>query len=156
MCLHRIAYSIFAVVCFSVTANALCVNVPRVSLRSGPGTKFGETWKVGKYMPLKKKGDSKNGWIPVTDMDGKSHWVYSSAVTDQYECAAVKTDFTVVRAVANESGSPTPIRYVDRYWPAKKVRFEDDWMFLEDDFGNRYWIKENKLWRPLVYSQISF
>ncbi|OQW50504.1 MAG: hypothetical protein A4S09_01545 [Proteobacteria bacterium SG_bin7] len=156
MCPHRIVYSIFAVISFSVAADALCVNVPRVSLRSGPGPKYEETWRVGKYTPLKKKGESKNGWIPVADMDGKNHWVYGSSVTDEYECAAVKADFTVVRTVASETGALAPIRYVDRYWAAKKVRFEDDWMFLEDDFGNRYWIKESKLWRPVVYSQISF
>jgi hypothetical protein len=156
MCLYRIVYSIFAVICFSITAQALCVNVPRVSLRSGPGPKFAETLKVGKYTPLKRKGDSKGGWIPVTDMDGDSHWIYAGAVSEEFECAAVKVDYTVVRTVASETGQISPIRYVDRYWPAKKVRMEDDWMQLEDDFGNRYWIKENKVWRPLIYSQISF
>lgn len=140
----------------STSVNALCVNVPRVSLRAGPGPKFKETWKVGKYTPLKRKGDSKAGWIPVTDIEGASHWVYSSAVTEEYECVAVKTDFVVLRTAANDNGSPAPVRYADKYWPARKVRMEDDWIFLEDDFGNRYWVKENKVWRPVVYSQISF
>ncbi len=156
MYLRRMLFILFIFSFFADIAQAVCVNVPRVSLRSGPGPKYKETWKVGKYTPLKRKGDLRNGWMPVTDMDGESHWVYSSAVTEEYECVSVKADFLVLRAEPQENGAVAPARYADKYWPAKKIRMEDDWIHLEDDFGNRYWVKENRVWRPLIYSQISF
>ncbi|MDZ4660299.1 MAG: hypothetical protein SGJ18_01635 [Pseudomonadota bacterium] len=140
---------------FSNLAGALCVSASKAVLRSGPGTQFRETWSVGKFMPLKFK--SKRGsWFEVSDLDGKSHWVFSGVVTEDFSCVAVKVPYVVLRQGPGEGSLPAAFKIADKYFPYKKLRREDNWIELEDDFGDQYWVKDSFVWWPVSYAKVSF
>lgn len=72
-----------AIVLLSNSAGALCVTVSEANLRSGPGTNYGKTWEVFKFMPFKRLS-KKGNWLKVQDVDGDKHWIYRKLVTDNF------------------------------------------------------------------------
>jgi SH3-like domain-containing protein len=127
------------------SADALCVKAPKANLRSGPGTQYEKTWHVYKYFPLKTLG-SKGNWFKVQDVDGDVHWIYRKLVTDNFDCAVVKT------AIANVRSGPGT-RFETKYFgPAGKydsfkiLKRQGKWVKVLDEFKNMGWIYRKLLW----------
>ena len=133
----------------------MCVTSSKAVLRSGPGTQFRETWVVGKFMPLKFISQ-KGSWFEVSDLDSKSHWVFSGYVTEDFSCVVVRVPYVVLRQGPGETSPPAAFRIADKYFPYKKLRREDDWIELEDDFGGQYWVKDTSVWWPVSYAKVKF
>ncbi len=149
---NLIVFSLLVI--FSSIAEALCVSAGKAVLRAGPGTQYRETWTVGKFMPLKFKSQ-KGSWYEVSDLDGKSHWVFAGAVTEDFSCVAVKVPYVLLRQGPGENSLPASFKIADKYFPYKKLRREDEWIELEDDFGGQYWVKDTFVWWPVSYSKVS-
>ena len=123
---------------------ALCVKAKTANLRAGPSTRSEKTWEVYQYTPLKKVG-YKNNWYKVEDVDGDSHWIYASLVTDNYYCAVVKTAKATVRLKPRISKS-TFIAIVEKYYSFKYLARKGKWAKVEDEDGNVFWIYRSLIW----------
>ena len=106
-------------------------------------------------MPLKKIGE-KGGWYKVQDVDKETHWVPKGAVTDNIVCVVVRSKSTRLRTGPGSQFPLADFQVVDKYTPFKKLGREEDWIFLEDDDGQKYWTADASLWQPLTYVQLSF
>lgn len=112
-------------------------------------------WTVGKYMPLlelKRKGS----WYLVRDLEGKKMWIYSSLVTDRYDCAVIKAKTTNLRKGPGTKFGKTHLAQAHRYHPFKKLDRDGGWLKLEDDYGYKHWVFEKNLWEPLNYSTLTY
>lgn len=126
-------------------AGALCVSVPEANLRGGPGTKYGKTWEVFKYMPFKRLSQ-KGNWYKVQDVDNDKHWIYRKLVTDRYDCAVVKVNKANVRSGPGtrfEKKYYSPSLKYDSY---KVLKRKGEWVKVLDEFGEIGWIFRKLLW----------
>ena len=82
----------------SIQGKTLCVSASRAYLRSGPGRQFNPpTWTVHRYMPLREL-QRKDGWVKVRDVDGETHWIKSTLVTDKIQCVTIKSSRANIRS----------------------------------------------------------
>jgi hypothetical protein len=77
---------------FSCPVHALCVNVEKANLRSGPGIEYRKSGIAFKYMPLRELHRDRK-WYKVQNADGDVHWIYGKSVTDKIKCAVVRVSF---------------------------------------------------------------
>ncbi len=136
-------------------ANALCVTTYIANLRDGPGPKHKITWTVPKYTPLVEIRKTA-GWYEVEDMDGERHWVYSTNVSRNMVCLAVKVPTAKLRDAPGSQGALAMLRQVDRYTPFKRLDVQGEWAQVEASWGETYWVDESNLWRPVRISRVSF
>ncbi len=129
----------------SGAASALCVKVPTANLRKGPGTSYGKSWKVYKYMPLEKIGQQ-GRWEHVRDVDGDTHWVYDRLVTGDMQCAVVKVDKANVRTGPGTNYAKSPLSPVERYYSFKVLGQKDGWVQVQDEVFNSGWVSNKLLW----------
>lgn len=124
---------------------ALCVNAPEANLRTGPGTKYGKSWEVFKFMPFKKIS-KKGNWYRVKDVDGDIHWVYTKLVTKKFKCAVVKTDKANIRIGPGTNYSKSALSPALKYDSFKIVKTGPSWVKVSDEFGDTGWIFKKLLW----------
>jgi SH3-like domain-containing protein len=131
----------------SCAAEALCVNVSTANVRSGPGTQYEVVWKVYRYMPFEKVGESvPRGWYAVRDVEGDVDWLSRNLVRQDVRCAVVKKVRTNVRKGPG-------MRYRKTFWsPAaqyssfKVLRSKGSWVKVRSEWGEVGWIHKNNLW----------
>ncbi len=134
---------------------SLCVNVSQANLRAGPKANSKLLWTVGRYMPLLEV-DLQDGWYLVKDVDGKKMWIYSTLVTDEFDCAVIKVSSTNLRSMPDSKAAQTPLSVAYKYQPFKKLQREDNWLYLQDSYGGKHWVIDRNLWEPLEYTTLSY
>lgn len=136
--------------CLAVPArqcSALCVNVSKANLRTGPGTEYMKSWEVGKYMPFEKVGMSLSGdWYAVKDVDGDVHWIFKKLVDESCRTAVVTGDKIAVRKGPGTSYSKTSPGLVSKYHCFKVVEEKGNWLKGTDSSGATGWIHKKFLW----------
>ncbi len=126
-------------------ADALCVNVQKANIRSGPGTQYVIVWEVYKYMPFDKVGTPITGnWFAVRDVDGDVNWIHKSLVTNRYRCAVVKTEGVNLRT--GPGTKYLKIGVVKKYYSFKILQRRGMWVRLKDEWGSIGWIHRSYLW----------
>ena len=136
-------------------AVALCVNTAKAHLYAEPSYSAKKLWTVGRYMPLLELR-SKGAWYQVKDLDGEKMWIPQSKVTYDFDCAVIKVGKSTLRRGPGTRHPQTPLSYAGKYMAFKKIRRDEAWLHLEDDFGFRHWVFENNLWEPLAYTTIDY
>jgi SH3-like domain-containing protein len=136
---------------FGLTSNSfsLCVDKSQANLRSGPGAQYNLTWKIFKYMPIKKVSSKKvknSAWYKVSDIDGDTHWISSRLVTSKYKCAAVKKDNVSVRKKPNDKSQKALISPAQKYYSFKVLKTQKNWIKVTDENNNSGWISRKMLW----------
>ena len=131
----------------SVDAGALCVNVSKANLRSGPSTKYEKVWEVYKYMPFKKVGVSLSGdWYAVQDVDGDVSWIYKKLVTEKYQCAVVKSEEVNVRKGPGTKYGKSSSGPAKQYYSFKVLKKQGRWVKVKDEWGVIGWVHADYLW----------
>lgn len=134
---------------------AVCAKSSLVTLKAEPSDKAKTSWKVAKYMPFLRQ-EKKGAWIKVTDLDGISHWGKSRDFRTDQRCVVVKVAVAKLRAEPKAEAPTADIKTLDRYTPLKRLAEEGPWILVEDEMGNRAWINETNVWKPLAVTPISF
>lgn len=134
-------------VCAPVQAAPLCVKASEANLRQGPGTNYGKTWKVYKYMPLSQVG-RQGSWYEVKDVDGDRHWIYANLVSSSLRCAVVKVDKANMRSGPGTGHAQTEISPVEKYYSFRVLERKGDWVKVRDEVDNVGWISSALLWLP--------
>jgi len=130
-----------------IYSHALCVKVSTANLRSGPGKQYEKMWQVHKYMPLKKVGVSPSGyWYAVRDVDGDVNWIHKSLVTNQYQCAVVKSEIVNVRTGPGTTYDKKYIEPALRYDSFRVLKTKGSWVKVKDEWNDIGWIHNNFLW----------
>ena len=126
---------------------ALCVNVSKANLRSGPSTKYEKVWEVYKYMPFMKVGVSLSGdWYAVQDVDGDVSWIYKKLVTDKYQCAVVKSTEVNVRKGPGTNYGKTSSGPAKQYYSFRVLEKQGQWVKVKDEWGAIGWVHTDFLW----------
>ncbi len=142
-----ISCMLLSVIIVATNVNALCIDVPKANLRSGPGTSYEIVWEIFKYMPFLKVGTSTSGeWYAVKDIDGDVNWIHKKLVTDKYNCAAVKADEVNVRTGPGTNYSKSPVSPVTQYYSFRILERKGAWVKLKDEWDNIGWIHKDYLW----------
>ena len=136
-------FSVFAV----NPAYAVCVNVSKANVRTGPGTWYEKMWDVYKYTPLQKVGVSVSGdWYAARDVDGDIVWIKKGLVTNGYGCAVVKTHQVNVRTGPGTSRPLSPLSPAVHYDSFRVMEKRGGWIKVKDEKGNTGWIDKSDLW----------
>jgi SH3-like domain-containing protein len=147
-----IVYSIFA----SMPAPALCVSSFQARLRANPSLSAKVTWVVGRHMPLLEI-NRKGAWIQVQDVDGVNHWISSQDVSAQARCVVVRVERAALRQGPNVKAPLAVIENADKYTAFKRLEAEpEQWYFVEDEAGGKYWINAAQVWRATKVNKIGF
>ena len=127
-------------------SQALCVNVKKANLRSGPSTKKQISWEVFKYMPLQKI-KKQGSWYKVKDFEGDFHWVFKTIITSKYKCAVVKASKANLRTgPGTKFKKADDLPSVDKYTVFKLSKIKGKWAKVTDSFGDSYWISRKLVW----------
>jgi SH3-like domain-containing protein len=128
-------------------AEALCVNVSKANLRSGPSTKYEKVWEVYKYMPFMKVGTSLSGdWYAVQDVDGDVSWIYKKLVTEKYQCAVVKSEEVNIRKGPGTNYEKIPSGTAKQYFSFRVLKKQGPWVQVKDEWGATGWVHTDFLW----------
>ncbi len=149
---------LFLLFAFSSAFANLCVSAPKATLREAPHKDSKITWVVGRYMPLKEISRAK-GWVQVSDIDGKQHWVSSTQVqraAPGARCLAVKSDYVMVRAGPGRGFEPTDLGLVDKYTPLRDQGGEDGWTKVQNDSGQQGWLPLSSTWKPVDIVRLNY
>jgi SH3-like domain-containing protein len=138
-------FILFGLLVLTDYAQALCVSVAEANLRGGPGTKYEKTWEVFKYMPFNKLS-KKGGWYKVRDVDGDVHWIFSSLVTEKFQCAVVKVEKANIRTGPGTKYSKSALSPALKYDSYKVLKIKSSWVHVMDEFGDKGWISRKLLW----------
>jgi len=128
---------------------ALCVQVERASLHSGPGEDHPKSWEAIRYTPLKRLG-KQSGWYQVENVDRDKHWIREDLVTTAYPCVVIQHDFANLRS---GPGTQYPVKGAGRgvkHLAFRLVKTQADWLQVEDAEGDRVWIHA-----PLTWGQVN-
>lgn len=107
-------------------------------------------------MPLVQL-DRRGAWIKVQDLDGETHWAQSKDVTSKGRCVVVKALSTKLRIKPSSKAPTFEIPSVDRYTAFKRLESDpESWYWVEDEVGNRAWVRSTDVWRPVKVSNIGF
>lgn len=135
----------------------LCVNAAQAKLRTGPGNSFPVSWVVGRNTPLVEVDEQKKGaWIPVADMDGEKHWVASSVVTNNFQCLSVRTQWARLRTGPGAQFPLADITQVDKYTPLRRFEMDNGWYQVVAPDGQKVWVNETTVWRPVKVLNVNF
>jgi SH3-like domain-containing protein len=135
-------------------ASGLCVKIDHASLRAGPGPQEKVDWVVGQNMPLKRLS-SRGSWIEVEDLDGQAHWIASSAVNNS-ECVVIKSAVAHLRQGPGTQFPSAEMSVADKYTPFKKLDRDGDWLQVADEYGEKYWVNDAKIWYPVNRTSVTF
>lgn len=134
---------------------ALCVNADHVNLRAKPDAKSKVSWVVGRNMPLIQI-DKRGPWLQVRDFEGEKHWIHARHVTSKVNCVVVRAKVANLRLGPGSEYHPTDLGLVKKYATFKKVGREEEWLKVQDSFGQIHWAHEKSVWEPRNYSRITF
>ena len=130
-------------------ARELCVNVPKVDLRVGPGTDYEVGWQVYKYMPFIQVGISLSGdWYAVQDVDKTVLWIDKNLVTDKYRCTVVTTGAVNVRTGPGTHHRKSLLDHAKQYDSFKVEKSEGQWIKVRAEDNRTGWIRKDFLWTP--------
>lgn len=132
---------------------ATCVSNNEVALKSKPDGKT--SWIVGRYMPLIELS-RKGAWIQVSDVDNTKHWIHARNLTSKFNCVIVKSDTANLRLGPGTQYPLTPLSYVRKYSSFKKIDRDEEWIKVQDEFGQVHWLHEKMVWEPRVRTKVSF
>jgi SH3-like domain-containing protein len=135
-------------------ADAVCAK-GYISLRSGPGFQFAQTWKVAKFMPF-LRFERQGNWVKVQDLDGETHWARAAEITSKDSCVVVRTKVANLRREPASGAEGADLKTVDRYTPFKKLKTQKEWVQVQDEDGRVAWVHESQIWRPMTVNSISF
>lgn len=147
-----------AVIAMGATAHAdepVCVVSNVAKLRSGPSTKAGVTWVVGKNMPLERMR-REGPWSQVRDLRGQVHWVISKNVAGNQPCAVVRVRNATLRKGPGSAAEIAEFKVAEKYTPFRRVGREGNWVRLEDEYQGSYWTRDTNLWMPVSRSRVTF
>lgn len=139
----------------NLSAQAACINQDRVKFRTKPDAKAKVSWVVGQNMPVIEV-NKKGAWYQVQDFEGEKHWVHARHLTWKGSCVVVKAKMANLRLGPGQTFPPTELGSVKKYAVFKKVGRDDDWIKVQDNFGQIHWAHENNFWEPRGYSRVSF
>lgn len=149
-------YFIFlSVFLLSVVSQAACVIQEKVKLHAKPDAKSKVTWTVGPHMPLVEV-NKKGAWYQVQDFEGEKHWVHARHLTWKGSCVVVKAKVVNLRLGPGQKFASTELGSARKYATFKKVGRDDDWIKIQDSYGQIHWAHENNFWEPRGYSRVSF
>jgi len=155
----RAAFSVVALMvvmtCPAQAAEPVCVTANKARLRKGPGEKHPVGWTVAQNMPLLKVSQ-KGSWAEVKDLDGQTHWIFSSSISGRASCAVIKSKSAPLRSGPGASHPYAEMSLADRYTPFKKIGREGAWVLLQDDYRGKFWVYETNLWIPTNRTSVVF
>lgn len=136
-------------------SQALCVNGDHVNLRAKPDAKSKVTWIVGRNMPLMEV-ERKGAWMQVKDFEGERHWIHLRNVTSRVDCVVVRAKVANLRLGPGSQFAQTDLGYVKKYATFKKLGRDEEWLKVQDAFGQIHWAHETTVWEPRNYSRVTF
>ena len=134
---------------------AVCAKSSLVTLKEEPSDKAKTTWKVAKFMPFLRQ-EKKGLWIKLVDLEGAIHWGKARDFKADIRCVVVRVAVAKLRSEPSETAPTANLKTVDRYTPFRRLAEEGPWIKVEDEMGNRAWINETNVWKPLAVKPISF
>ncbi len=152
----RIGALVLFIFCVKAAAagDPACAKNP-TTLRKGPGSQFPVSWKVSRFMPF-LKGEKKNGWVNVQDLEGETHWAQARDLTTSMQCLVVKSPVATLRKEPSTSAATADLRNVDKYTPFKRTEAQGEWYHVEDETGRSAWLHESTIWKPTKFSNVDF
>ena len=135
------------------SAQAICVSAHKAEVREGPGKQFPVKKSVTRFTPLNQVA-SKPGWKQVKDLDGSKFWISSQSVSSDLSCAVIKTRRASLRT--EPYASAAKLAPAKKYAAFKKVDREGEWVQLEDQKHERFWVHESNIWYPVTRMKLSF
>lgn len=141
----RIGLVLIALFLTPSVSSALCVKNEYANLRRAPTTKSEMTWRVFRFMPLKKLSQNKN-WLQVLDFEGKMHWVRQDLVSSSMKCAVIKNEYANLR---QGPGTKFPLAKAKKglkYLSFEVLEEKNSWVRLKDAEGDIVWIYRPLLW----------
>jgi SH3-like domain-containing protein len=148
---------IFALFVAPPPARAVCVSSPIARLRAGPGLEYRVTWTVGQYMPLQQIGKNKSGsWLQVQDIDGEKHWISREMVSNKIRCVAVKAKVANLRKGPGNKFAISDYPTADRYTPFRQLQRDGEWLQVQDEYRDTFWIADNQVWWPVTRMTLKF
>lgn len=136
-------------------AYATCVSNNEVELKSKPDAKSKVSWIVGRYMPLLQV-DRKREWIQVVDVDSAKHWIHARNLTTKFDCVIVRTESVNLRLGPGTQYPLTDLSYARKYSTFKKIGRDEEWIKVQDEFGQVHWLHEKTVWEPRIRTKIQF
>jgi SH3-like domain-containing protein len=138
-----------------LSSHAACIAQNKVKMHAKPDSKAKVSWVVGENMPVLEV-NKKGAWYQVQDFEGEKHWVHARHLTWKGSCVVVKSLAAKLRLGPGQKFAATDLGSVKRYAVFKKVGRDDDWLKLQDSYGQIHWAHENNFWEPREYSRVNF
>ncbi len=128
-------------------AEMVAVANDNVNLRSGPGTRYKVTWKLGSGFPLKvlkRKGE----WLRVKDFEGTIGWI-NAKVVNRVPHMIVRVHRKSKKRINVRSAPGTSSRIVAKAYYGVVFRTlakKNGWVKVRHEKGVTGWIKRSLLW----------
>jgi len=151
--MHPLILFLFAFL-ISIHAGAVCVSKSEVELKTKPDGK-GSAWIVGRYMPLMQVS-RKGAWIQVMDVDSSKHWIHARYLTDDFDYVIVRSSTANLRLGPGTQYPSTDLAVVRKYATFRKLGRDEDWIKVQDEFGQIHWLHESTVWEPRFRTKVSF
>lgn len=136
-------------------AQATCVSGNEVELKSKPDGKSKASWVVGRYMPLLEV-TRRREWVQVVDVDNSKHWIHARHLTGKYSCVIVRAETANLRLGPGTQYPMTELSYARKYATFKKLDRDEEWVKVQDEFGQIHWLHEKNIWEPRVRTKVTF
>lgn len=142
--IRRLCLGLIFLLAFTSVAHAEMVSISRhkVSMRSGPGTKYQIKWELGLGYPLRVVS-RKGNWLKVIDFEADTGWVYKKLVG--------KTPYMIVKVseavIRNGPGKKQRIMgNAARGVVLRTIRHKKGWVRVKHESGLTGWIRRDLLW----------
>lgn len=153
---HFLIFPLFILItCHGFAESPVCVTAPKATMRAEPNSKSPVTWVVTQNMPLMRL-EKKGSWTHVEDVDGEKHWISSSAVTGRVACAVIRSKTARLRTAPGSTAPLAEMPIADKYTPFRRIGGESDFVQVQDDYGEQYWVTDKSIWYPVTKMQIHF
>lgn len=106
-------------------------------------------------MPFREV-DRKGAWYQVQDFEGEKHWVHARNVSWKESCVVVKAAKAILKIGPGATFAPTDLGSVGKYATFKKLGRDEEWLKVQDVYGQTHWAHENTLWEPRNSSRVTF
>lgn len=136
-------------------AHGACIIQNKVRLHTKPDSKSKVSWVVGANMPVVEV-NKKGAWYQVQDFEGEKHWVHARHLTWKGSCVVVKSKIANLRIGPGARFAATDLATAKKYAAFKKVGRDDDWIKLQDGYGQTHWAHEANFWEPRDRYRVQF
>lgn len=137
------------------TVFAACVVHNDVELKSKADGKGKVSLIVGLYTPLIEI-QRKGAWIQVSDVDGVDHWIHARYLNRKVNCLIVRSSIAQLRTGPGKEFPTTPLSFAKKYTTFKKIQRDEDWLKVQDIFGQVHWLHETAVWEPRIRTKLSY